>query len=385
MPKKSSFNFIDVFAGAGGLSCGMEMAGMNCVLGIDADKHAMKTFAHNHKNAEVYCGDVTKLSKAELKRLTKGQKIHAVVGGPPCQGFSTVGLGDPNDIRNTLFREFVRIVRETKPEFVVIENVTGMLAKKNEKTLKSIFDCFKKMGYTMDVRVLSAHEYGVPEMRRRTILLGNRIGADIVFPVITHGESKKRPAVTVAEALADIKDKKGKLHNHDLDSALLPTKLDEQRLACIPEGRGIRYEKDEKEFLKRKSLKLGVDWKNLREGRFRQTKYFRLDGKKPSPTIMTHRHSYYHPKELRYLTQREAARLQSFPNDFVFHGPLSAQWRQIGNAVPPLLGKAIGQAIFKMMQAKKSAKKRKNLDDTLSQVRGSAFMYRPTAMAAKAK
>lgn len=385
MPKNSQFNFIDVFAGAGGLSCGMEMAGMRCVLGIDADKHAMRTFAHNHKHAEVYCGDVTKLSKTELKRLTKGQKIHAVVGGPPCQGFSTVGLGDPDDIRNTLFREFVRIVRETKPDFVVIENVTGMLAKKNEGTLKSIFECFKKMGYAMDVRVLSAHEYGVPEMRRRTIILGNRIGAEIVFPVVTHGEGKKKNPVTVKEALADLKDKKGKLHNHDLENAVLPTKLDEQRLACIPEGHGIRYEKDEKKFLTRKSLKLGVDWKNLREGRFRQTKYFRLDGKKPSPTIMTHRHSYYHPKEIRYLTQREAARLQSFPNDFVFFGPLSAQWRQIGNAVPPLLGKAIGTAIFKMMQAKKPAQKRKNLDDTLSKVRGSAFMYRPTAMAAKAK
>src|SRR5690606_13584401 len=319
--------------------------------------------------AEVYCGDVTKLSKAELKRLTKGQKIHAVVGGPPCQGFSTVGLGDPNDIRNTLFREFVRIVRETKPEFVVIENVTGMLAKKNEKTLKSIFDCFNKMGYTMDVRVLSAHEYGVPEMRRRTILIGNRIGSDIVFPIITHGEGKKKPVLTVAEALADIKDKKGRVHNHDLESANLPSRLDEKRLACIPEGHGIRYEKDEKRFLKAKSLKLNIDWKNMREGRFRQTKYFRLDGKKPSPTIMTHRHSYYHPTEIRYLTQREAARLQSFPNDFVFFGPLSAQWRQIGNAVPPLLGKAIATAILKMMQTKKAPRKSKKLQETISSVR----------------
>lgn len=385
MPKKNNFNFIDVFAGAGGLSCGMEMAGMRCVLGIDADKHAMTTFAHNHKHAEVYCGDVTKLSKSELKKLTKGQKIHAVVGGPPCQGFSTVGLGDPKDNRNSLFREFVRIVRETKPEFVVIENVTGMLAKKNEATVKSIFDCFKKMGYSMDVRVLSAHEYGVPEMRRRTILLGNRIGAEIVFPVITHATGTKQTPVTVAQALKDIKDKNGKVHNHDLTSARLPNELDEKRLACIPEGHGIRYEKDEQMFLKKKSLKLGVDWKNLREGRFRQTKYFRLDGKKPSPTIMTHRHSYYHPKEIRYLTQREAARLQSFPNDFVFHGPLSAQWRQIGNAVPPLLGKAIGLAIFKMMQAKKLKAKSKKLNETLDTVRSSAFMYRSNAMAAKGK
>ena len=133
MPKNSPFNFIDVFAGAGGLSCGMEMAGMTCLLGIDADKHAMQTFAHNHKNAEAYCGDVSKLTQAHIKHLTKDQKIHAVVGGPPCQGFSTVGPGNPNDQRNTLFRQFVRIVRSTNPTFVVIENVTGILAKKNEK------------------------------------------------------------------------------------------------------------------------------------------------------------------------------------------------------------------------------------------------------------
>ena len=384
MPKKSEFNFIDVFAGAGGLSCGMEMAGMTCVLGIDADKHAMRTFAHNHKKAEVFCGDVTKLTKAELKRLTGGKKIHAVVGGPPCQGFSTVGLGNPDDIRNTLFRQFVRIVKETKPDFVVVENVTGMLAKKNEQTLKAILKCFKKMGYPMDVRVLSAHEYGVPEMRRRTILIGNRIGADVVFPVVTHSETKKKKPVTVAEALKDIADKKGKTHNHDLDSAKLPSKIDEKRLERIPQGHGIRYERDEKKFLT-KALSLGVDWKNLREGRFRQTKYFRLDGNKPSPTIMTHRHSYYHPTETRYLTQREAARLQSFPNDFVFFGPLLAQWRQIGNAVPPLLGKALGLAIYKMISNKKSLKEKKTVEETLTQVRSSAFMYRPTSMAAKAK
>ncbi len=235
----------------------------------------------------------------------------------------------------------------------------------------------------MDVRVLSAQEYGVPEMRRRTILIGNKIGSDIVFPVVTHGTSKK-PVVTVAQALKDIKDKKGMLYNHDLESAMLPTKIDEKRLARIPEGCGIRYQKDEVKYLT-KALRLGVDWDNLREGRFRQTKYFRLDGKKPSPTIMTHRHSYYHPKEIRYLTQREAARLQSFPNDFVFFGPLSSQWRQIGNAVPPLLGKAIGQAILKMQNAKKKSKSKKDIEETISEVRGSAFMYRPTAIAAKAK
>ena len=127
----AKLNFIDVFSGAGGLSCGLELAGMRCILGIDHDQYAMQTFAANHHHAKVYCGDITKLKKRDLETIIDNRPIHAVVGGPPCQGFSTVGPGNPNDIRNKLFLEFVRIVRVANPEFVVIENVTGLLASKN--------------------------------------------------------------------------------------------------------------------------------------------------------------------------------------------------------------------------------------------------------------
>ena len=132
MAKKSAhcLNFIDVFSGAGGLSCGLEMAGHKCLLGVDFDQHAINTFAKNHKHAQTYCGDITKLSTKMLKELTAGQKIHAVVGGPPCQGFSTAGAGNPKDSRNKLFLEFVRVVKVTKPNFIVMENVTGIVAKK---------------------------------------------------------------------------------------------------------------------------------------------------------------------------------------------------------------------------------------------------------------
>ena len=239
------------------------------------------------------------------------------------------------------------------------------------------------MGYCMEVKVLCAHDYGVPETRRRTILLGSQLDKHIIFPDITHGDNQKHPLITVDQALHDLADKKNRLHNHDLTSAQLPTEIDRKRLAHIPEGKGIRYHEDEKKYFKSRNLKLGVDWANLPEGRFRQTKYFRLDGAKPSPTIMTHRHSYYHPSKLRYLTQREAARLQSFPNDFIFHGPLSAQWRQIGNAVPPLLGKAIGRTLLAMLKMKTDTKKIKksstSLKSSLGQARSNAFMYRPSA------
>ncbi|MBC7714211.1 MAG: DNA cytosine methyltransferase [Rhizobacter sp.] len=371
---KTKLNFIDLFSGAGGLSCGLELAGMNCVLGVDMDKNAIETFKNNHLEAETFCGSIMDLSAAKIKELTKNQTVHAVVGGPPCQGFSTVGLGNPDDQRNHLFKEFIRVVKITNPYFVVIENVTGLLAKKNEKTIQSIFKIFAKMGYTLDVQVMSAENYGVPERRRRTIIIGSRINQSIKFPKTI---SK---IVTVGEALKNLKAPDGKHFNHDVEAAKIKSALETARIACIPEGKGVRYEIDEKTYFKTKKLKLNVDWKNLRENRFRQTKYQRLDRKKPGPTIMTHRHNYFHPTENRYLTQREAAAIQSFPNDFKFHGPLSAQWRQIGNAVPPLLGKAIGSAILEMHNEKIMSKAANVLKSTskdlVMNVRKKAFVYK---------
>ena len=372
---KSALNFIDLFSGAGGLSCGLELAGMKCLLGVDMDKFAIETFRANHHFAETFCGSIVDLTAAKIKSLTNNQEIHAVVGGPPCQGFSTVGLGDPNDTRNSLFKEFIRVVKVTNPLYVVIENVTGLLAKKNEKTIQEIFKVFHKMGYTLDVQVLSSENYGVPERRRRTIILGSRINKSITFPKM---QSK---IMTVGEALKNLKNSSGKYFNHDIMAAKIKSTLDTERIACIPEGRGIRYEIDEKTYFTKKKLKLNVDWDELKENRFRQTKYQRLDRKKPSPTIMTHRHNYFHPTENRYLTQREAAALQSFPNDFEFHGTLSAQWRQIGNAVPPLLGKALGSALL-LMHSEKSAEKNSKIEkvvttkDLVLNVRKKAFLYK---------
>ncbi len=380
---KNTFNFIDIFSGAGGFSCGLEQAGMKCILGIDYDKNAIKTFDRNHKHAQSFCGDIRELNNRKLKKILDGQEVNLVVGGPPCQGFSTVGPGNPNDMRNQLFLEFVRVVKFTRPQFVVIENVTGLLAKKNEGTLKAIFRKFQSLGYTMDVQVLSAHHYGVAEKRRRTIFIGSLVNDKIEFPKKTHDIEKRSgyvPSVTVGDILHDLKDKKSEIHNHDIDCAQVKSRIDLKRLKRIPEGKGIRYKKDEDAYLT-PSLKLGVDWINLREGRFRQTKYQRLDRKNVSPTIMTHRHSYYHPTEHRYLTQREAAKIQSFPNDFVFEGPLSAQWRQIGNAVPPLMAKAIGRVIKKMYRQHLKNKenilnKKKMTHKEIESVREKAFVYR---------
>lgn len=366
---QKSFTFIDLFSGCGGLSNGLEMAGHTCLLGVDANKEAIATFAANHKHAETFLGDIKKLDEKKLKALLKGKKVDMVVGGPPCQGFSTVGRGEVEDDRNQLFKQFVRIVKLTQPKVILFENVTGLVAKKNQDILLSIFRYFEKLGYNMDARVLSAEEFGVPEKRRRTIIMGVK-GGECLFPMASHGSRAGKKIKTVAEAFKNLKAKNGKAYNHDIKMAQVSKAEDRARLEFIPAGRGIRYEADEREFLPKK-LWFDVDWKKLREGRFRQTRLQRLPLKEPSPTILTARTSYYHPKENRYLTPREAAACQSFPNDFIFHGSQTAIFRQIGNAVPPLLGYALGE-IVKKITFKKGLTKKKELDVDLGK---NAFHY----------
>lgn len=367
------FNFIDLFSGAGGLSCGLEMAGFNCLLGVDFDKFAMQTFAKNHKHAKTYCGNIKDLHLKKINDLISSKKIHMIVGGPPCQGFSTVGKGNPKDQRNVLFMEFCRIVKQLSPDFVVMENVTGLVAKKNEKTLLLIFKIFSNMGYQLDVKILCAHHYGVPENRKRTIIIGSKITDKIEFPKA----SNLLTPVTVGETFKALYRHKN-LINHDEKSSQISSLLDQKRIKHIPEGKSIRYEEDEEKYLKG-NLKLNIDWDKLPENRLRQAKYQRLNSKLPSPTIMTHRHNYFHPTKDRYLTPREAASLQSFPFDFEFIGPVSSQWRQIGNAVPPLLAKAIGKAILKMYKNKKNLvekNKTQKVQDKVESIRKNAFIYR---------
>ena len=361
---------MDLFSGAGGLSYGLEMAGLKCVLAVDINKEAIETFEANHRGVSTYVEDVSNLKGNILKEKLNGRKISLVCGGPPCQGMSTVGEGIPDDPRNFLFLQFVRIVKTIHPEFVLMENVTGLLGKKNEKILNGVLREFKKIGYVMHVRVLSAENYGVPQKRRRTIFIGNRMGHETKFPISTHGKSPKmKPLVTIGDVIGNMKTKKGEIFNHDIKSAKISKEMIRKRVERIPEGRGIRYEEDEKKFLPKK-LWLGIDWKTIGEGRLREEQYHRLGRDEVSPTIMTSSHTYFHPTETRYLTCREVATIQSFPNNYEFVGTVSQQWKQIGNAVPPLLGKAIGKTILEMLKEKKKAKMMESIV-----IRQNAFDY----------
>ncbi|HZX20439.1 MAG TPA: DNA cytosine methyltransferase [archaeon] len=372
MTKK--LKFVDLFAGAGGLSCGLEQAGLECVLGVDFDKAAMKTFKKNHKHAEVFVGDIGQLDGKTALNLIKNKKVDLVCGGPPCQGLSTVGKGIPDDPRNFLFLQFVRLVKTFDPKYIILENVTGMVGKKNEKILNGILNEFKKLGYEMDVHVLSAHHYGVPQKRRRTIFIGNKAGYQNIFPPIMYdaGHEDLPPTRTVGNAIEEIISSDGEIYNHNVEKAQLKNEIDVKRIAHVPEGKSIRYEKDETTYLP-KELRFGIDWATVDERRFRQAKYRRLSRDEPSPTIMTDGHSYYHPIENRLLTPREAAAIQSFPNDFIFEGTYTQQWRQIGNAVPPLLGKALGEAILKIDKEKPKSVGSKR---SISEIRSGAFIYK---------
>jgi len=342
-------NFIDLFSGCGGLSKGMEMAGMNCLLGVDHDENSITTFLANHDNAKAYLGDIHDLDSEMLKGLIGDQKVDVIVGGPPCQGFSTAGRGKNDDPRNSLFMQFVRVVDLYKPQVLLIENVTGLLAKKNAKTLETIFNCFENLGYNLEARVLSSEEFGVPEKRRRTIIMGVKGNTSPIFPEVSHGARGSRPVKTVRTVLETL-GLEERLANHDVEGAKIKNKIDRQRLEHIPEGRGIRYQKDELELLPTE-LHYDVTWSEISEGRFRQTKLQRLALDKPSPTILTSRTSYYHPTQCRYLTVREAASIQSFPSDFTFYGSTTSQFKQVGNAVPVKLGEALGKSIIRTIDA----------------------------------
>lgn len=346
---------IDIFSGAGGLSLGAEMAGIDVRYAIEVDKSAASTFRRNHKGAEVLCEDICKIDPNNLKN--DGIPVFIIMGGPPCQGFSMANTMSRNmdNPKNFLFREFVRFVKAIRPQWFVLENVGGITKMNNGETITMIENCFRELGYNVKSAVLWAHKFGVPQKRNRLFMVGNCVGTDFEFP-----EPDDKTAVCVADAFIDLPS----LENGQmLDEAQYTKPANETNdyVRLMRNG----SETARQNFVSRnndlvieryKHIGQGQNWRAIPEylmsnytdkGRCHSGIYKRLRADAPSVVISNYRKSMLiHPTEHRGISVREAARLQSFPDTFIFEGPISHIQQQIGNAVPPLLAKAVIEKIL---------------------------------------
>jgi DNA (cytosine-5)-methyltransferase 1 len=295
-------------------------------------------------------------------RLKPGQ-LDVLAGGPPCQAYSVYNhQRGMHDERSTLFREYLRLVEGLSPRWVIMENVTGITSAGNGMAFRAIIEGFRSLGYHVEARVLKAEEYGVPQERRRLVFLGNKTGEPIIWPEPTHGADLK-PLVTVFDAIsdlpslgngeawlrtrygtapqseyqADLREGSEGVFNHSAPR-LAPINI--ERMRHIPQGgswRDIPYE------LLPRGMKAARRCDHTK-------RYGRLRWDGQSSTILTkcdlHWGAYLHPTQNRSLTVREAARFQSFPDWFVFEGSRTEQFVQVGNAVPPKLGRALGDAVL---------------------------------------
>ena len=343
---------VDIFSGAGGLSVGASMAGIHTVLAVEYDKFASQTYQRNHKKTKVLNKDIKVVNP--LKYTKKNPFI--LFGGPPCQGFSvantkTRNLDNPN---NSMYKEYIRFVQELEPEWFLFENIVGFKSFINKgKIAKEVEYLLQQLGYETNSQVLCASDFGVPQKRNRFFIIGNKSGIKFNFD-----EIKKQPLVTVKEAISDLPSLK---NGDQIDSLNYKCNVSNKYLKIMRNKSTKALQnivsKNKDYIVERyKYVNQGQNWKaipiellsnytstiNMHSGIYK-----RLEENKPTVTIANYRKSMLiHPTENRGLSLREAARLQSFPDNFIFKGPLSYQQQQVGNAVPPLLAKAILKKII---------------------------------------
>lgn len=347
---KNKINAIDLFCGCGGLSYGFEQAGVNILLGIDNDNMALKVFEKNHKNAKSICGDITKVTYEEIKKIIGDRKIDLIIGGPPCQGMSLSGPRKFDDPRNKLYLSYIRLVEEIKPKAFVIENVPGLVSLFNGQIKDSIISKFNSLGYTVNYKILCAADYGVPQNRRRVIFVGLK-NDSFNFDNIKHKDT-----VTCEMALSDLPPLVDEIGTDPAEYSTEATNAYQQLMR--KNSKQVRNHIAAVHSEKVKNIIAlvpdGGNYKDLPE-EFKSTRNFhvawtRFRSDKPAPTIDTgHRH-HFHYKYNRVPTVRECARLQSFPDDFIFEGNKTQQFRQVGNAVPPIMAQAIAEEVLKYLR-----------------------------------
>jgi DNA (cytosine-5)-methyltransferase 1 len=327
-----NYTIVDLFSGIGGLSLGFKEHGFKNIFSSDFDQGVSETFQHNFPDVNFSKEDIKDLTEERLKEIVKNEKINVVMAGIPCQSFSMAGYRIRNDVdasddpRHFLYKEFMRVVKILNPDVVLIENVKGILSIKKGEIKDLIMKELENLGYNVDCRVLNSADYGVPQTRERVIFIGNKFGLKNIFPKGTHNPQNY---VGVGTVLKDIKGS-----NHE------PRFLTGDTLKRV------------------KLIKPGENWTSLPKDL--QTKsrhsgaFGRLDPDKPSRTLLTRADTptvgyVTHPTEHRTLTVRESARIQGFPDDFEFKGSKSSQYKQVGNAVPVGLSRALASEIKSLL------------------------------------
>lgn len=356
MPKKK-YKVLDLFCGCGGISEGYALAGFDIVGGIDFNEYATQTFKHNFKKANVYNIDITAFPDNQIEE--EFGDVDVIVGGPPCQGFSSANRWqkEMDDPRNKLFFEYIRFVQKINPKVIMIENVRGLLTRDNGYAINRIKEILGEAEYNISYKILDASEYGVPQIRKRAIIVGIRKDFSNLF--FDFDTIEKQSKTTVEDAIGELycfeesadgmkiietpantplrkyyRTKDNSISDQDI---VYPAEKVQERIKYVPQGGNWQNVPEEL-------------WPSNRKNRH-SSAYKRLDPKTQSCTIDTgNAHSnYFHPIFHRIPTIRESARLQSFPDSFEFQGPRGSKYRQIGNAVPPLMAKAIADAIKKIL------------------------------------
>lgn len=342
------YKVLDLFCGCGGLSLGLEKAGFDISLGIDIWPDALKTFKENHKGSNTFCTDLAAVDFRVIEEQFLKDDVDLIVGGPPCQGFSISGKRDPDDPRNKLYSSFVDAVEHFKPKAFLMENVPNLASMSKGRIKDTIVSEFEALGYTLNYSKLLASDYGAPQNRKRFFLIGLKNGKKFQFPEATHSTSK----ITCSEAISDLPEE-----SLD-DGAPYPVQpLSDFQKLMRESSLGIFNHQithhNEKTINIISHVPDGGNYKDLPD-EYKDTRrvniaWTRFSSKKPSFTIDTgHRH-HFHYKFNRVPTVRESARLQTFPDNFVFLCSKTSQYKQVGNAVPPMLGEILGKEILKYL------------------------------------
>ena len=327
----NKYKYIDLFAGAGGMSLGFDKAEFENILAVEYDKCFAETYSFNFPKHNLKVADINNISNEEIKKLIGNNKIDVIIGGPPCQGFSIAGKIGRNfieDERNQLFKEFVRFVEVIKPRIFVMENVAALKTHNKGKTIEEIVKEFERVGYTVKYDVLNAVNYGVPQQRRRIFVIGTLDKENkFNFP------EKTTKQITIAEALKGLpKLESGETSDIPNHNAMNHSKQMLEKMSYVKDG-GNRN--DIPEDIRPKS------------GDIR--KYIRYNSNEPSICITGDMRKVFHFNQNRALTGRELARIQTFPDDFIFKGNAGKVQQQIGNAVPPKLAFQIANSVKEVL------------------------------------